>query len=120
MKTTQFILMLVFAGQVFAGHGERGENALGLTDDQKVQMQEVKQRTHERMEAARASIMIESKAEMAEFLTAEQLEKMTQMHEHRKEHGQMRKQHKKKILRSANCRELLQNHHWCRIIDAGT
>ncbi len=97
MRKFNFILLLIFAGQVFASPAERGKNPLGLDEAQQAQMQAVKQKQHERMQAAREEIMADSKAEMATFLTTEQMEKLESMHEHRKEHAQMRKHksHKK-------------------------
>ena len=96
MKSTQLILMLIFAGQVAAGPRENRMEGLDLTDEQKTQMVALKEKQQEKLKQARESIMAEGKAEMATFLTAEQMEKMEQMHEHRKEHGQMRKHHKNK------------------------
>ena len=96
MKTTQLILMLIFAGQVAAGPREKRMEGLDLSEEQKTQMVALKEKQQEKLKQARESIMAEGKAEMATFLSAEQMEKMAQMQEHRKQHGQMRKHHKNK------------------------
>jgi len=95
MKTSSFILMIILAGQVVAGPQKERFNALNLTEDQKTQMQEVKQQQQEKLQLAREQIMSESMALMAEFLTPEQLAQVQQKQDHRKAHGGERKHHRK-------------------------
>ncbi len=102
MKTTYLILMVLFSGQVLANPNNERSNPLNLTEEQQQQMQAVKQATHERMQAAREEIMADSKAQMAKFLTAEQMAQMESLQAHRKQHTQLRKNHKKKKRRHFN------------------
>lgn len=95
MKTTYMVLMLIFTGQALAGQAEGMRENLDLTAEQQEKMQVVKLATHERLKASREQIMADSQAQMAEFLTPEQMEKIEAMHAHRQEHGHMRKQHRK-------------------------
>ena len=104
MKTTYLILMVLLSTQVIANPKGERDNPLNLTDEQKQQMQVVKQATHDRLQAAREEIMADSKAQMAKFLTAEQLEQMESLQAHRKQHAQMQKNHKK-MKRHRNKRE---------------
>ena len=82
MKTVQFILILFFSSQTIAGPKNKDFD-LGLTEDQKAQMQVVKQNRQERMEAALEVIKEQAHAEMAEFLTAEQMQQVIERQEHR-------------------------------------
>lgn len=95
MKKTSLILMLILASQVSAGPREKKTNDLNLTEQQRTQMQAVKQQQHEKLMAAREAIMAESMAAMASFLTAEQMAQVEQKHEHRKAHGELKRDHRK-------------------------
>ncbi len=95
MKSVHLIVMLLLTTSVMAGPGNKQRVTLNLTAEQKEQMQVVKQRQHERMQAAREEIMAQSKTEMAAFLTAEQLEKWESMEAHRHQHKQLRNERKK-------------------------
>jgi len=95
MKNVNLILMIVFAGQVFAGPRERNENPLGLTETQQEQMHELKLKQREKLKAAHEQVMAESKVEMAKFLTEEQMAQFESMQERRKERGQKHRHDKK-------------------------
>ncbi len=82
MKTTQLILLLLISTQTLAG-GKNKMGDLNLTEEQKVQMQTVKQNMKEKMEAARVEITAQAHAEMALFLTAEQMEQVKSRQEKR-------------------------------------
>lgn len=93
MKTTTLILMLLISAQITAGP-RGGDNGLNLTETQKEQMAAVKERTQARMHEAKTEIHAQAKAEMAEFLTADQLAAVEERMAHRQEHAKLRKEHK--------------------------
>ena len=95
MKTMYLILMLVLSGSAVAGPVDGRNNPLNLTEEQKQQMQALEQATDERLQAARKEIMADSKAQMAKFLTADQMKQFESMEAHRKQHVQLRHHHKK-------------------------
>ena len=90
MKTLQLILILLFTSQTMAEPRNKGAG-LDLTEEQQVQMQVVKQKMQERLEAAREEIKGQAHAEMAEFLTAEQMQQVESHQQNRKGHKKMRK-----------------------------
>ncbi len=91
MKTTQLILLLLVSTQTFAG-GKNKMSDLNLTEDQKAQMKTVKQNMKERIEAARLEITEQAHAEMALFLTAEQMEQVINREEKRMNHQDKRQE----------------------------
>jgi len=96
MKFSILMALLGLAWQVSAGPGHQRDNPLNLTSEQQAQMQAVKQSAQEKMLAARQAIQAESKAEMAKFLSPEQMAQLAALQEHRDEHRQMRRHHKQK------------------------
>jgi|GEM_PF-3182429 len=93
MKTMSFILTLFFTSQTIAGPKDKDFD-LNLTEDQKAQMQVVKQNRQERMEAALEVIKEQAHAEMAEFLTAEQMQQVIERQESRETYRGTKKDRK--------------------------
>ncbi len=107
MKTTLIILTLVMSSMAIAEskaprseRGERGERIterLNLTEAQQEQFKLTMQNKHEKMQAAMEVVHEETKAELATFLTEDQLQQMEdsmekrhELRKHSKDHKQMR------------------------------
>ncbi len=82
MKSTQLLILLIFSTQIVAGNKNK-MNELNLTEDQQAQMQIVKQTMKERLEASRIEITEQAHAEMAVFLSPEQMEQVEKRQEMR-------------------------------------
>ena len=107
MKTTLMFLTLAVSTFAIAGsermapRAERGDRIvenLNLTEAQQEQFKLVMQNKHEKMKAAMEVVHEEIKAELATFLTDDQLakfeenmEKRHELRQHSKEHKKMRK-----------------------------
>lgn len=95
MKTTTLTLLLLISSTLIAGPQGRGMD-LDLTETQKQQMAEVKERTHERRAEAMEEIHAQARAEMAEFLSVEQLAIVDEHMAMRKERSELKKDQKQR------------------------
>ena len=80
--------------------GHRGNRGLGgLTDEQKTQLQQIREEEREKFKTLRE----ESKARFDAVLTAEQRQKMEEMHEQRRERMEERREHREHRAPRGDC-----------------
>ena len=78
---------------------ERMAEELQLTDEQKTQLQQIREEESEKFKTLRA----ESKARFDAVLTAEQRQKMEEMHEQRRERMEERREHREHRAPRGDC-----------------
>jgi Spy/CpxP family protein refolding chaperone len=110
MKTfaaASLAIVLAFAGgtALACGHGgdgakdpekhlERMTEKLGLSPEQRDKVKVLMDQHHAKRDAQREAMQAEMRASMANVLTPEQMTKLDEMHEARKERKEMRKERK--------------------------